>query len=36
FDKNDLESLKKVVKVKALPEPWKYHFQEQIDKHIDD
>jgi MOSC domain-containing protein YiiM len=30
FDKNDLESLKKVAIVEALPESWRFHFQEQI------
>ncbi|OLS16737.1 MAG: hypothetical protein HeimC3_51570 [Candidatus Heimdallarchaeota archaeon LC_3] len=32
FDKNDLESLIKIVKVEALPESWKTYFQHRIDK----
>ncbi|MHA1990984.1 MAG: MOSC domain-containing protein [Candidatus Hodarchaeales archaeon] len=34
FDRDDLESLNKVVKVKALPESWKLHFRELIEKQI--
>jgi MOSC domain-containing protein YiiM len=32
FEKEDLETMQRAIKVKALPESWKDHLQKQIDK----
>jgi len=34
FEKDDLKSLRRAIKVEALPQSWKGYFQHQLDKQI--
>ena len=34
FEKEDLKSLRRAIKVEALPESWKGYFQHQLEKQI--